>query len=281
MNTFLISSMSTIFGGIFIIKNGLFKQLDQIPSSGIILQNKKLYRTRFSRTELIIDVINTFTWEIEKTWEILGGAHPHDICIHNELLVVVDTFHDRIFWINPKNGQVIKEKQFTEFGDAWHINSLNIINDRLVASIFGRFEENFGWYKKGPEKAGEVIDIESEETLLSGLAAPHAPNIWKNNWLILNSFNSSITIIDKETDIRKNLILGGWPNSMCILEDNTVWVGVSDSMRKPKGPPPDRNTPGRVFHIDLETFSIINYYPMPTSSVYNIIPYIDSKEEVI
>lgn len=275
MTKFLISCM-TGPGGIFEVTDASVVSVDNVPTSGMDLSEHHLYRARFSRKDLVVDRLNLKSSRVTATWSVPGGAHPHDVCLHEDLLAVVDTLHDRVVWLDPSNGKIVKEWQATTLGDAWHINSLVVHEGALLASIFGKFSTDRGWWGAGHARLGEVIEVGTGEPVLTGLSAPHAPTRWQDKWLVLNTFDSTLCAYGQENEwVLPPLVVGGWPNGLRLdpVDPSIIWVGISDGDRHPQTPAPHGNSPGRIKKVSLDQWKILEERIMPCTSVYNLIPY--------
>lgn len=70
--------------------------------------------------------------------------------------------------------------------DSSHLNSIAFHGDRLLVSVFGRFDR-YRQYKEGTVERGEVIDIITGQTFIKGLSQPHSLTVVDDYLCVCNS----------------------------------------------------------------------------------------------
>ena len=264
--------------GLYAVTDRQIAQVDAIHSTGLLQTPNSLLRARFggdrpsglARSTSFIDLF--VDGKITDTWEVPDSGQLHSLIQDGDQVVAVDTTGNRLLWLNQETGVIERDKQFSTVPDSWHLNSLAWDDDRLVVSCLGRTATKMGWWGKGPDKIGEVLDVETGLTVLNGLAAPHNPTRFNDGWLICESFLGELVYYPDEWvgDEPTRLVLGGWPRGL-LLDGNTAWVGVSDSYRVPSSPPPHSKSPGKLVAVDLNTWEITQQILMPCSGIYDIV----------
>jgi Glycosyltransferase len=133
-------------GGIFSLENGQLEQLDRLSSTGLAVQDGQVARLLRSSTErgygselLLYDARG-----IKRYLRIDELADPHDVLFAEGGFVVVSTTTNTVLWLS-ESGEVVRRWKAPGEGDAWHLNSLGRIDDRLIVSAFGRFESHRRW----------------------------------------------------------------------------------------------------------------------------------------
>ncbi len=273
--TKLLISCSSSPGGLYLIDAYKHESsiVQPIESMGVLNHQEKIVRMRAGRQNAVMDIISA-DGNMD-THTIPNAGHPHSIVYHDGRFAIADTLNDRVIWVNTKTAAVEREWQATELGDAWHISGLVVDEGRLFASCFGRFTEDRGWYGNGSEMRGEIFEVDGE-AVVTGLGAPHSPRRLDGNWLVSNSYEAALSIVDTKTSARiADLVLGGWPTGIC-LKDGIAWVAVGDSERKPGEAQPSDATPrrrpstGKLVAVDVDRWVVVDEMPLPCSGVFDV-----------
>ncbi len=155
-------------GGIFSLENGRLEQLDRLSSTGLAVQDSQVARLLRSSTErgygselLLYDARG-----VKRYLRIDELADPHDV-----LFAVVSTTTNTVLWLS-ESGEVVRRWKAPGEGDAWHLNSLGRVDDRLIVSAFGRFESHRRWAFEETRGRGFVFDLETARSCSAGSGAP-------------------------------------------------------------------------------------------------------------
>ena len=80
--------------------------------------------------------------------------------------------------------------------DRCHLNGLCVVNGRpKYVTAHGQSDEPGGW-RDGKAQGGVLIDVESDEIVLRGLAMPHSPRCYDGKLWVLDSGRGSIGFVD-------------------------------------------------------------------------------------
>ena len=80
--------------------------------------------------------------------------------------------------------------------DRCHLNGLCVVNGRpKYVTAHGQSDEPGGW-RDGKSQGGVLIDVESDEIVLRGLAMPHSPRFYDGKLWVLDSGRGSIGFVD-------------------------------------------------------------------------------------
>jgi uncharacterized protein (TIGR03032 family) len=111
--------------------------------------------------------------------------------------------------------------------DRCHLNGLCVIDDepRFVTAL-GESDEPGGW-RENKASGGLVIDIESGETVLSGLSMPHSPRWFDGRLWVLESGKGTISVADLDTGTVETVAeLPGFTRGL-LFAGGLAFVGLS------------------------------------------------------
>jgi uncharacterized protein (TIGR03032 family) len=84
-------------------------------------------------------------------------------------------------------------------GDCCHLNGLAMRDGRIrYVTALGETSEPGGW-RENKRNGGVLIDVDSKETIASGLSMPHSPRWYRNQLWLLESGDGSIGTVDLNT----------------------------------------------------------------------------------
>lgn len=155
-----------------------------------------------------------------------GLQEPHGAIWHRGELVVVSTLANAILWLDA-SGTPRRSWHAPGDGDCWHLNSVAVWGDRLVASAFGRFDRHRGWTRAGArERSGVVFDVETGTDLVTGLTCPHDPLPFGDGVLVCDSGTQRLLWLAADGRVVRERALGGWTRGLAV-DDTSIYVGVS------------------------------------------------------
>lgn len=149
-----------------------------------------------------------------------GDLHTHDVTFQdNDLLFVNTRFsclarpsHDHNFepvWRPKFVSDLVPE-------DRCHLNGLAMVNGKpKYVTALGTTDEPGTWREK-KATGGVVIDVESDEIILDGLAMPHSPRWYNGNLWLLNSGEGELQVMDPSSG-RRDVVcrLPGYLRGLC------------------------------------------------------------------
>jgi acetolactate synthase I/II/III large subunit len=188
---------------------------------------------------------------------------PHGAVWHRGRLVVVSTLANGILWLDA-HGTPVREWRAPGDGDCWHLNSVAVWRDRLVASAFGRFDGHRGWMRPGArDGGGTVFDVETGDDLATGLSAPHDPLPFEDGLLVCNSGGRELLRLAEDGRVVRRVPLGGWTRGLAV-DEHRVYVGVSaHRLLGAEGR-------ARVVALDRATFRELRSWALPCREVFSL-----------
>ena len=210
-------------GGISILINNKCEIVNNTDTTGILYHNDKIYRLiqHFSYAELKIysreNLLHTILYEEIKD--------AHDICMFHEYIYIVSTGTNEIMRINS-HYEIEKKYSFDGTGDAWHLNCLVIINEKLCVSAFGKFKKHYT-YKGNTLENGFLMEVESQKKLISKLSQPHTPVYLNDKIYICDSEKKSLKIFSNlDYKLLQEIFFDRYTRGLCV-DEKYIWVGLS------------------------------------------------------
>jgi hypothetical protein len=202
----------------------------------------------------------------------------HDVLLDGDSILVVSTGTDDIKRYRPGPG--LRPSIEVHYGtrsrvDTWHLNCLCRHGDQIVATAFARSFTPL-WRKtvkkvKGANRAagrGEIIDIDTGETVVGGFAGPHSPRRWGDWWVVANAANRSLMAVKDGEEDRWELACGGWTRGLAIWDDHAI-IAVSAQREKGGWTKPHTKTCLLLF-IDLKAREAVGSITIPFREVYDL-----------
>ena len=163
--------------------------------------------------------------------------------------------------------RVVESWRFGDEPDSAHVNCIAIHNERLVASMFGRFHAHRG-YKGATRQAGLVVDVRTGEPLIEGLSQPHSlVSVGEELWLC-SSEDQSVRIYDGDFQLKRNISLPGYTRGLAMGSEH-LYVGLSRS-RNAAGSDVGEFDSAVIAVLDRGSLEVVGYVPIPYSEIYNI-----------
>jgi hypothetical protein len=215
-------------GGAFAIGAAGVERIDWLASTGLAVDNEGRRVARMLRDagESSGELLVSDARGIETYRRIDALSDAHDVIWDGDELVVASASTNSLLWLSPA-GDVLRTWSAPGTGDAWHLNSLLVDGDRLLACAFGTFAEHRGWNAPGAaEGQGFVFDVGTGETVLRGFTSPHHPVRLGDGWAICDSRKQAFVVLDDAGNELERVQLGGWTRGVAITDDR-IYVGIS------------------------------------------------------
>jgi hypothetical protein len=148
--------------------------------------------------------------------------------------------------------------------DSWHLNCLALRDGRLYASAFGRYATFRGWHSTLGAGTGVLFDVESGETIVTGLSQPHTPRWIDGAWVICDSGERTVVRVEPDGS-RLTVPVGGFTRGMCAIGDR-VYVGVSTPRERMEA-----LTAGWISVLDRERWVEVDRIPVPCGGMYDLL----------
>jgi uncharacterized protein (TIGR03032 family) len=111
--------------------------------------------------------------------------------------------------------------------DRCHLNGMAIIDDRpKYVTCLGATDKGGGW-RENKANGGLLLDVDSGETLVTGLSMPHSPRWYQDKLWILESGDGGLGIVDLDTGKFEAVApLPGFARGLDFI-GNLAFVGLS------------------------------------------------------
>jgi hypothetical protein len=245
--------------------NGI-SRVDYLSSTGLCVAGDRLYRLLWADklADAPGELLSYDDQGVVSYHRIDALREPHDVAWDGRELLVVSTATNSILRLAP-DGRLLSRWQAPGSGDAWHLNSLLIHQDRVLACAFGRFRRHREWNDDRSDATGVVFDMATGRDVLTGLSRPHNPRYLDGCWLVCNSRRGEVVRIDPATGgVRGRVALGGWTRGVAVLGE-TVLVGVS--ARRHDGIVDEQ---ARIAVLNRRTWAVEAEVPVPCREVYDL-----------
>ena len=153
-------------------------------------------------------------------------SDAHYLLWHSGELLVANTGHNDILWLNPL-GEIVRVWRAPGENDSWHLNDLLIHKGRLLACAFGRYTRYREYKERLHAGDGLVFDVESGHTVLNGLCGPHSPRFFDGAWAVCNSLRNEVLQIEDGTGaVLRRVALRSFTRGIAFTDD-LLFVGES------------------------------------------------------
>lgn len=149
----------------------------------------------------------------------------HDVLWHGESLYLVATQTNTILRLDSRlreTGRWVLEGEH----DSHHVNSICMHEGRLLATRFGDFHSHRE-YKGATRGAGQVIDVDTGQVLVSGLSQPHSLRSHQGMLWLCDSETHRVLAFRDGCQVEE-IRLDGYTRGLLLTSD-AVFVGLSRS----------------------------------------------------
>jgi hypothetical protein len=251
-------------GLVYLEKDSQATIISTRPATGICFGNSSLicaYQGNYGR--YLVEAKDGLARQIE--------VSPDPLDIHDVLLAAEES---KLYLALTNNNQVVcLDSNYQRTGvwtlpgekDSTHLNSIALYRGRLIASIFGRFTKHRE-YKSGTSRLGEIIDVHTGETLISGLSQPHSLTVKDDLLYFCSSEEKELHLYNGE-QIINTIALPGYARGIAVGE-NYIYAGISlsrnvDAVKhKLEG--------GAVAIIDRSSFQCMGLKFIPFEEIYDV-----------
>jgi acetolactate synthase-1/2/3 large subunit len=254
-------------GGLFAYDGTSLEQLDSLSTTGLALAGGRLGRLLWSSGEAA-SVGELMVYDeagVERYVRIDSLREPHDLAWDGRGFLAVSTLSNSVLWLSA-SGEVTRTWRADGDGDAWHLNSLFPVDGTVVAAAFGRFSQHRGWSNGRAAGAGIVFDLLTGADIVNGLSCPHDPRLIDGSWLICNSGEHELVIVDAASGLVTGRVeLEGWTRGLAIAGD-VIYAGESANRATP--------VPGQLASIaviDRRTWSVVDRLALPCEEVFDVV----------
>jgi hypothetical protein len=257
-------------GGLFAFDGCVLERLDYLSSTGLSLAETRLLRLLRSVVEVdrCGELLVYDAGGLERYYRLDGVVDPHDICWDGQHFIVVSTSTNRVLWIAP-SGDIVRQWHAPGEGDCWHLNSLLLHKGELFVSAFGLYHGHREWAHDTTAGAGFVLNLATGQIPLTGLSHPHSPRWMDGAWVVCNSSQHQVLLIDAVTGTLQHMLqLKGYTRGLAIGDD-AIFIGESanraDSTVHPSG------ATASIVVACRKTWTIVDRVPLPCREVYDLL----------
>ncbi len=205
-----------------------------LAASGSSLYVPSLYQIwRFENVMSEDEMRNGFDacYAPQMSW-VTGDLDIHDMVVTSE---------DELLFVNTLFGCIAKPSFSSSFVSVWsppfvsrlapedrcHLNGLAIdSNKSMYATAVSESDVADGWRDKRAD-GGVLLDVASNEIVLSGLSMPHSPRLKDGNLYILNSGTGEFGIVDRKNGVFTPITFcPGYARGLTFIGDCAV-IGLS------------------------------------------------------
>lgn len=251
-------------GGVFAFDGKRVERLDDLPSTGLAVHDGSLARVLRGRDD---DPGATFLHYddggVRSNEAVEGLVDPHDILWVGGTYAIACAGANKIVFASA-HGEVRRAWEAPGAGDAWHLNSLLLVDGALHVSAFGKFAKHREWAESDASSAGFILNVDTGQDVVTGLCFPHHPRLVNDTWLVCNSGRRELTRLNRAGEVTDQLLLDGWTRGLAILE-NVLLVGESPGRTEPPG------VCGSVAIVDRKTWTVVDRLHVPVREVYDIL----------
>lgn len=259
----LVSGFGSRGGGLYDVTSGVPVALDDLPTSGIGLGDNRLWRVLRAPAE------QTATCELlsyddhgVRTYQRLDAIRdPHDVCWHDGGVHITSSW-DSTIWRLDNEGSPAAAWWGGAVPDSWHINSLIVVEGRLLVCAFGRFDRYKGWKSEGGKESGFLLDTTTGSEVLSGLAHPHSPRWVDDRWYVCESTRGMVTECAADGQPLRRADIRRFTRGLAVTGR---WAFVGGNSHREHDD--DR---AEVAVVDRATFEVTERIPMPCAEIYDI-----------
>jgi len=182
------------------------------------------------------------------------------------IIRIDDNFNFTPVWMPPFINKLVSE-------DRCHLNGMAMKEgDPKYATAFNRGNSRQSW-RENITKTGVVFDLETNETIVSGLAMPHSPRIFNGELYALLSATGELIKIDTNSGKYDVVVkMDGFVRGMSLYKDY-LFVGLS-RLRK------NSSTFGKLDFAEKANQSGVVVVHLPTGSIAGKISYLTSLDEI-
>lgn len=248
-------------GGVFMLGDGRVTRLSSVDGTGLVVMPTRILRalqdTQYGR-------LASYGADGYRQIELPGGGHDvHDLLWVGKRLFVACTEFNGVIELDGAFREVARWT-FPGEPDSIHLNSLCFHDGRLLASLFGDFSVHRG-YKGATAGRGEVRDVVSGETVISGLSQPHSLAVIDGNLVLCNSESGEIHFYQGDALVRR-IEIGGYARGLAV-GTSRLYVGVSRSRNVQAG---EGATTAEVVMLEKASGRVMQRVPVPAREIYDI-----------
>jgi hypothetical protein len=260
----LVSGFGKWGGGIYDLTSGVPVALDDLPTSGLTLGGRRIWRVLRAPGEQTAGCeLLSYDERGVRSYQRLDGIRdPHDVCWHDGAVHISSSW-DAIVWRLAADGTAEAVWQGGPVPDSWHLNSLVVVDGRLHVCAFGRLDQYKGWKSDDQKMMGFVHDTVRGVDVLTGLGHPHTPRRVGDRWYVCESTSGSLVEYDLASRAQRRVAVRRFSRGLGIVGP---WAFVGGNAHRA-----DEDDRAEIAVVELGRFEIVERIAMPCLEVYDIV----------
>jgi len=261
----LVSGFGKWGGGLYDVTGGVPEALDDLPSSGLALGGGRLWRLLRSPGEQTssCELLAYDARGVRSYLRLDAIRDPHDVVWFDGAPHVSASWDDAVWRVDPGADEPRMVWQGSPVPDAWHVNSLVVVDGALHVCAFGRGDRHKLWKTDAGRPTGFVHDLRAGRDVLTGLAHPHTPRRRGDRWFVCESTTGSLTELDTHGEVVRRAAVRRFTRGLTFVGR---WALVGGNAHREHDD--DR---AEVVVVDLGSFAVVERIPMPCLEVYDIL----------
>jgi hypothetical protein len=263
----LVSGFGKWGGGIYDLTGATPEAFDDLATAGITVGGGRLWRVLRAPGEQTssCELLSYDAGGVRSYRRLDAIRDPHDVCWHEGVVHVSSSWDDTVWRVSGGAAEPLWRARADDTApDAWHVNSLLVVDGALHVCAFGRFERYKAW-KAAPRKdVGFVLDLRTGREVIAGLTHPHAPRRRGDRWYVCESTPGRLTELDATGRVSRQLPVRRFTRGLALIGG---WALVGGNAHR--GHDDDR---AEVLAVDLESFEVVERIPLPCLEVYDVLP---------
>jgi hypothetical protein len=262
----LVSGFGKWGGGIYDLTGTTPEAFDDLATAGITVGGGRLWRVLRAPGEQTstCELLSYDARGLRSYRRLDAIRDPHDVCWHDGAVQVTSSWDDTVWRVSGGTAERLWQARADgAVPDAWHVNSLLVVDGALHVCAFGRFERHKAW-KTAPRKdVGFVLDLRTGRDAISGLTHPHAPRRRGDRWYVCESTPGRLTELDANGRVSRQLSIRRFTRGLALCGG---WALVGGNAHRDHDE--DR---AEVLVVDLESFEVVQRISLPCLEVYDVL----------
>ncbi len=262
----LVSGFGKWGGGIYDLAGTSPEAFDDLATAGITVGGGRLWRVLRAPGEQTstCELLSYDARGLRSYRRLDAIRDPHDVCWHEGAVHVSSSWDDTVWRVSGGAVEPVWRARAEDTApDAWHVNSLLVVDGALHVCAFGRFERHKAWKVAARKDVGFVLDLRTGREVIAGLTHPHAPRRLRDRWYVCESTPGRLTELDAAGRVSRRLSLRRFTRGLALIGD---WALVGGNAHR--GQDDDR---AEVLVVDLESFEVVERIALPCLEVYDIL----------
>lgn len=158
------------------------------------------------------------TYRVENVLDLKLAVDAHSVLVWNDRIYIASTGNDSIVVLDENLNEAFFWRMNRKDKDTVHLNSIVVHNEKMLATAFGKKSDK-SWRSASQ---GYLVEVPSDEKVLSGLYHPHSALSHNGGVLLCESFK--MVIMDSNGE--KHATGRGYARGLAVSGDRMI-VGCS------------------------------------------------------